>query len=235
VPAPKPILVDEKNVHWHSLRQVQEYAAQMKALAAPADSVDGAIAAAAFELLDGGADAADLVKSLKLSPSEARRLQSEWADLRGGFVLTGRGLGKIARLRTSDGTLIRTEDDLVRFLRQLVSHRCATCPRSPVFCMICFNNRPPRAEELVALGRQRSRESRARAEQGRVEQEDVLQARARSEHREPPHARGRGDGRGEPLESAPSARTTPESAKGQADAPAQEGHEDSPQDRARRA
>jgi hypothetical protein len=197
----KPILVDAKGVHWHSLRLVQEYAAQMKALVSPvspAESLEGAVAAEAFELLDGGASAADLVKTLKLLPAAARSLQSEWADLRGGMVLSGRALSRIASIWTEDDTTIASEDALLRYLERLDPSTCASCGRPPAFCMSCFHHRPRRALEVVALARRRAEERRAEGRRRQAERETFWQARVRA------GTRSEGSPTGGPSDRGPS-------------------------------
>lgn len=180
----KPALVDEHNVHWHSLRACERFATELgrSALAGNPDRIDGAKTAAAFELFDSGSDAVDVIKALKIEAAEARVLQKEWADLRGAMLISGETLAKIRQLRTSDDNPIFTGEELLLFLEGNASLSCPGCwrnPRQPLFCMTCYVNRPPKAEALAAQARQRKAERDARFEQERLERELFEQARER--------------------------------------------------------
>ena len=176
----RPILVDEKGVHWHSLKQVQAYAASLRPPVSEEGGGDGALTAAAFELFDAGSDAADVVKRLKIPSDAARRLQAEWADLRGVMLISGTTLSKIRRYRTTDDNAILTGEELLQFIEQIELPSCAVCRRMPSVCLRCYEHRPPRANELVALAT-RQRELRDAAALRRQEEDETYaQARERA-------------------------------------------------------
>ena len=78
---------------------------------------EGVLASAAFERFDRGASPVDIVKELKVTPRVARGLLGEWADLRGGFVVSGAAAAKIQRLAwASDETDIKSGDVVVALL-----------------------------------------------------------------------------------------------------------------------
>lgn len=187
----RPILVDEKGVHWHSLKQVQAYAASLKPAALAADTVDGAIAGAAFELFDANADAADVVKALKIPSAQARQLQAEWADLRGVMLISGTTLSKIRSFRTTDDNPILTGEELLVFLEQLDIPSCAVCRRTPTFCLICYHRRSRDAEEMVALAIRNAEEREADLRRRQVEKATYDQARERAAYDPRPAAAAR--------------------------------------------
>lgn len=71
---------------------------------------DGEIAAAAFEALDDGVDAADLVKRLKIRPEIAESLMRAWCDMRGALFIPGNQVAKIERCWWTSGNPIRNGD-----------------------------------------------------------------------------------------------------------------------------
>lgn len=178
----KPMLVDEHNVHWHSLRACE----QLKKELTPndvecTDRINGVISAAAFELFDAGANAADVVKGLKILAADARILQKEWADLRGVMLISGETLLKIRSLRTTDSNKIFTGEELLLYLNQAEYPVCRGCSsgRQPILCLTCYYRRPPQAEELVARALQKIEERRAASDGESIERETYEQARER--------------------------------------------------------
>jgi hypothetical protein len=176
-----PALIDTKGVHWHSLRRLNEYKAtklvrQAEALA----EVTGELAAAAFDLFDARANAADVVKALRVTPHVARELRQEWADLRGGFVVGGEATIELQRpLEDSEECgPIRNGDDLVRIVEQVLDNECAACSRRLRFCLYCFFNQRKSAvaaaqtmiaqEEAEAIRRQQRKAASEAVRQARV-------------------------------------------------------------------
>ncbi len=102
-------VVDGSGVHRHSVKRLLDYKADRASSGADVDGREGALAAAAFEHFDSSLGPADVVKLLKVAPSVARELHREWADLGGGFVVSGEAAVEIERLALNeDGAPVRS-------------------------------------------------------------------------------------------------------------------------------
>ena len=95
-------VVDGSGVHRHSVKRLLDYKADCASSGADVDGREGALAAAAFEHFDRSLGPADVVKLLKVAPSVARELHRGWADLGGGFVVSGEAAVKVERLALND-------------------------------------------------------------------------------------------------------------------------------------
>lgn len=109
-----PPFVDENGVHLKSEQRILEYKIQRTSARGGSHSIDGVLASAAFEQFDDGAGPIEVVKQFKVEPRLARDLHREWADMSGGFVVSGASAAKLRRLAwMSDDNEIRSGDDLV--------------------------------------------------------------------------------------------------------------------------
>ncbi len=156
-------VVDGSGVHRHSVKRLLDYKAERANAGADVDGREGALAAAAFEHFDRRLGPADVVKLLKVAPSVARELHREWADLGGRFVVSGEAAVKIERLAfNEDDAPVRCGVDLLRLLERLDEPQCFGCKRrTPCFCLRCFVQRPPRAQQVAkeAIARSETRQS----------------------------------------------------------------------------
>lgn len=177
-----PAVVDESGTHLHSEKRVLAYKLQRAAAGVGSGGDAGVLASSAFECFDQGASPVDVVKELKVTPRAARDLLVEWADLRGGFVVSGAAAAKLQRLAWGcDEIDVKSGDDLVALLEQFEKTECASCHRrTPRLCLRCYSTRPPRAQSLLAAAVAASesrREERARAD---TEKQIVERARQRA-------------------------------------------------------
>jgi hypothetical protein len=166
-----PPIVDANGVHFHSVKRVLEYKIQHSKPKAATNEIDGTIAAAAFEQFDTGSGAADIVKQLRITPGLARALHREWADLRGSFVVGGVPAAKLERLAANtDGSEVKSGEDIVRLLGELEDNECAGCNRRIArFCLRCYTARPKTAERVAAAAIAKSEQRQALREQQEVE------------------------------------------------------------------
>jgi hypothetical protein len=142
-----------KRVNLHSEQRILEYKIQCtSARDRSHSSFDGVLASAAFERFDAGASTVEIVKQFKVEPRVARDLYREWADMSGGFVVSGGAATKLQRLAwISDDIQVRSGDDLVALFEQLEKAECSCCERrTPRLCYQCYAARTPRAQKLVA-------------------------------------------------------------------------------------
>lgn len=165
-------VVDESGTHLHSEKRVLAYKLQRAAAGDGSGGDDGALASAAFDRFDRGASPVDVVKDLKITPRVARELLAEWADLGGGFVVSGIAAAKIQQLAwTCDENEVKHGDDLVAVLEQIDKTTCSSCERrTPRLCLRCYSTRPLRAQKLLAAAMAASgtrREELARKETGK--------------------------------------------------------------------
>lgn len=195
------VYVDARNVHWHSRNAVLALKEKRAAEAAgPAVEIGGGIAADAFAAYDTGATPADVVKTLRVTPDVARRLQDQWADCAGGFVVGGHVRAKLLEMINGydETNPLATGEDLVRLLDQMEVPRCASgCQSWPKFCMACFRNRPRHALEVVAREVAAMEERQKRAAERDARKRAVEQAR-----------QARGVERRASSEAAPRARSS---------------------------
>jgi hypothetical protein len=148
-----PPVVDENGVHLQSERRILEYKIQCTSARGGSHSIDGVLASAAFEQFDVGAGPVEVVKQFKVEPRVARDLHREWADMSGGFVVSGAAAAKLQRLAwMSDDIDLRSGDDLVALFEQLEKTDCSCCERRTArLCCQCYAARTPRAQKLVAV------------------------------------------------------------------------------------
>jgi hypothetical protein len=112
-------VVDANGMHRHSVRRLLDYKAERANPIAGADDCKGAQAAAAFEHFDRSLGPADVVKLLKVTPNLARELHGDWADLGGGFVVSGEIAARIDRLGPKDdGAPVTNGAELLRLLER---------------------------------------------------------------------------------------------------------------------
>ena len=180
----KPVLTDPSGTHWHSLRAVHEYAAAMKTPPSPTleENVDGELAAQAFTLLDADATAADLVKTLKIPTAVARKLEQEWAELRGHVIINGPTLMKIRARRSSTDTPLFSGDDILKYMDSIEFENCLGCRRPATFCTLCFHHQPKRAVEAARLELHHAEMRQAAADRAHFERQMMEQARERREY-----------------------------------------------------
>ncbi len=174
-------VVDERGVHLHSEKRVLELKIQRSHEKGSSDGFDGVLASAAFEMFDDGAGPVDVVRQLKIGPDVARDLYREWADLRGGFAVSGAAAAKLQRLAwTCDDLDLRSGDDLVAFFEQFEKNECSCCERrTPRLCLHCYSARPARAQKLVAAAAAVANSRRQSRELKSLEKEVVERARQR--------------------------------------------------------
>lgn len=175
-------VVDGSGVHRHSVSRLLDYKAERAGASADADGREGALAAAAFEHFDRGLGPADVVKLLKVTPNVAREIHREWADLAGGFVVSGEAAVKIERLALNDdGAPVRSGVDLLHLLEQLDEQQCSGCKRrTPCFCLRCFVHRPPRAQQVAKEAITRSETRQSARYQQELERRMAQRARTRA-------------------------------------------------------
>ena len=153
-------VVDGSGVHRHIVKRLLYYKADRASSGADVDGREGALAAAAFKYFDRSLGAADVVKLLRVAPSVARELYREWADLGGGFVVSGEAAVRIERLALNDDDApVRSNVDLLRLLKRLDEPQCSGCKRrTPCFCLRCFVHRPQQVAK-EAITRSETRQS----------------------------------------------------------------------------
>lgn len=175
-------VVDGSGVHRHSVRRLLDYKAERASSGADAEGREGALAAAAFEHFDRGLGPADIVKLLKVTPNVAREIHREWADLGGGFVVSGEAAVKIERLALNDDDgPVRSGVELLRLLERLEEPQCSGCKRrTPCFCLRCFVHRPPRAQQVAKEAIARSETRQAARYQLELERHMARRARTRA-------------------------------------------------------
>jgi hypothetical protein len=175
-----PPVVDGNGVRLHSEQRILEYKIQCtSARDRSHSSFDGVLASAAFEQFDAGASTVEIVKQFKVEPHVARDLYREWADMSGGFVVSGGAAAKLQRLAwMSDDIEVRSGDDLVALFEQMEKTVCSCCERrTPRLCYQCYAGRTPRAQKIVAAALASS-EAR-REERHRKDHEKDVAERAR--------------------------------------------------------
>jgi hypothetical protein len=186
----KPVVIDPSGAHLHSLRAVQEYAAQMKtpAMPVPEDNIDGELTAQAFTLLDGDAGAADLVTTLKIPSAVARKLEQEWAELRGHIIIDGATLNRIRARRSSSEYPLFSGEDILKYMDSIEFDRCLGCRRPATFCTLCFHHQPDRAVEAARLEIHHAEVRQAEAYRAQFAQQMAAQARERQAYANRPPA-----------------------------------------------
>jgi hypothetical protein len=157
-----------KGVSYQREQDVHDYLRRTRGAAESADDMDGATAAAAFELFDCELGPADVVRRLKLTPLAARTLHREWVDLRGGFVVGAEAAAKLERIPWLNGEFpVKSGDELVAMLTECAPDACGLCKddkRPPQFCARCTIARRPAIERLVEaqqIEREAKREARS--------------------------------------------------------------------------
>ncbi len=174
-----PAIVDQRGTRHYSERRVFAYAVERAAAGDRSGAGEGAIASAAFERFDRGASPVDVVKDLKITPRAAGELLAEWADLGGGFVVSGTAAAKIQQLAWErDEIEVKNGNDIVAVLEQIDRTACSSCERrTPRLCLRCYSTRPPRAQKL--LGAAMAASASRREELARKETERQVVERAR--------------------------------------------------------
>jgi len=175
-------VVDQNGVHRHSVKRLLDYKAARASSTSDADGRERTLAAASFEHFDRALGPADIVKLLKVTPNVARELHREWADLGGGFVVSGEAAVKIERLAVNDdGSPVRSGADLLRLLERLDEPQCSGCERrTPCFCLRCFVHRPQRAQRVAKEAITRSETRRAVRYRQELERHVAERARTRT-------------------------------------------------------
>lgn len=185
-----PPVVDENGVHLHSEQRILEYKIQLTSAQGGSHSIDGVLASAAFEQFDAGAGPVEVVKQFKVEPRVARDLHREWADMSGGFVVSGTAAAKLQRLAwMSDDIDLRSGDDLVALFKQLEKTDCSCCGRRTArLCYQCYAVRTPRAQKLVAAALAASEARREKRDRKDLEMDVAERARQRGagSHDDPP-------------------------------------------------
>ena len=176
-----PVYIDAANVRWHSQNAILALKEKRAAAAAgPALEIGGGVAGDAFAAYDDGATPADVVKTLRIAPNQARQLQDEWADLAGGFFVGGHVRAKLVEMMAGfdETNPVATGEDLLRLLDHMEVPRCASgCDSWARFCMACFRNRPRQALHAVAKEVAAMEERKKRAAEREARKRAVEQAR----------------------------------------------------------
>ena len=176
-----PPVIDENRVHLHSEQRILEYKIQCSSARGGSHSFDGVLASAAFEQFDAGAGPVEVVKQFKVEPRIARDIHREWADMSGGFVVSGAAAAKLQRLAwMSDDIELRSGDDLVALFNQLERTDCSCCERrTPRLCYPCYAARTPRAQKLVSTALAASEARREERHRKNLEKDVAQRARQR--------------------------------------------------------
>lgn len=113
--------------------------------------IDGEIAAEVFDRLDRGIHPVDIVKEIRLEPSRVEQLQSQWARMRDGFVVTSEERQELESLPLNGAFPIASAATLVANIRESLGQNCADCEeRAAAICLRCARARVGRSVERAA-------------------------------------------------------------------------------------
>ncbi len=91
-------IVSERGVHYFEESEVRSVLVQRRSIRVTNGVDNGGMAADVFELLDREVHPVDIVKQLRLPPTTVRTLQAQWAEMRGGFVVSAEEARRLSEL-----------------------------------------------------------------------------------------------------------------------------------------
>lgn len=164
-------------VNYHSEQQILEYKIRQTKTVRGGAAADGEVASAAFALFDTGMGPADAVISLKINSSEATELYQHWVTLRGGMFLDAETVARLEAFAHIYGGRLKDGADLIAAIEGFEVEDCSSCARNhPRICLSCYERRPRRAEELLAVARSQHQEREEEHMRRRIENDAARRA-----------------------------------------------------------